>query len=134
MVGNQIGILILDPFVSHNLCFKYSNGTCKPISNIYVSRFNGIMICSIQWFFTFIITLWRFGSPLGNQLLKWELHSLTPSYTPESMRCDSRNSFSAYIFTSPCLGREPMWQELLHTFTTKICTHNKNPVGSGTIM
>jgi hypothetical protein len=25
-------------------------------------------------------------------------------------------------------------EELLHTFTTKICTHNKNPVGSGTIM
>jgi hypothetical protein len=25
-------------------------------------------------------------------------------------------------------------EELLHTFTTKICTHNKNPVGSGTTM
>jgi hypothetical protein len=25
-------------------------------------------------------------------------------------------------------------EELLHTFTTKICTHNKNSVGSGTTM
>jgi hypothetical protein len=25
-------------------------------------------------------------------------------------------------------------EELLHTFTTNICTHNKNPVGNGTIM
>ncbi len=25
-------------------------------------------------------------------------------------------------------------EELLHTFTTKICTHNKNLVGSGTTM
>jgi hypothetical protein len=26
------------------------------------------------------------------------------------------------------------YEELLHTFTTKICTHNKNPVGNGTTM
>jgi hypothetical protein len=25
-------------------------------------------------------------------------------------------------------------EELLHTFTTKICTYNKNPVGNGTTM
>jgi hypothetical protein len=25
-------------------------------------------------------------------------------------------------------------EDLLHTFTTKICTHNKNPVGNGTTM
>jgi ATP-dependent DNA helicase PIF1 len=25
-------------------------------------------------------------------------------------------------------------EDLLHTFTTKICTHNKRPVGSGTTM
>jgi hypothetical protein len=33
---------------------------------------------------------------------------------------------------STCL--KPPCEELLHTFTTKICTHNKNPVGSGTTM
>jgi hypothetical protein len=30
--------------------------------------------------------------------------------------------------------KEKVCEELLHTFTTKICTHNKSPVGSGTTM
>jgi hypothetical protein len=34
VVGNQIGTLIPNPSFSHKLCFKYSNGLCKPISNI----------------------------------------------------------------------------------------------------
>jgi hypothetical protein len=36
MVENQINNLIIDPSFGHNLCFKYSNGTCKPILNIYI--------------------------------------------------------------------------------------------------
>jgi hypothetical protein len=28
----------LDLFFCHNLCFKYLNGSCKPISNISISR------------------------------------------------------------------------------------------------
>jgi hypothetical protein len=35
------------------------------------------------------------------------VHSLTLSYTPESMKCDSRASFLARTFASPCLGRKP---------------------------
>jgi hypothetical protein len=31
------------PFFDHNLCFKYSNGMCEPISDIYVSR-------AFQWY------------------------------------------------------------------------------------
>jgi hypothetical protein len=38
MVGNQIGNLTLGHSFSHNLCFKYSNGSCKPILDIQVSR------------------------------------------------------------------------------------------------
>jgi len=34
VVENQNGILTLKPYFGHNLCFKYSNGSCKPISNI----------------------------------------------------------------------------------------------------
>jgi len=30
-------------FFGHNLCFKYSNGTCEPILDIYVSR-------NFQWY------------------------------------------------------------------------------------
>ncbi len=38
MVRSQIGTLIVAPSFGHNLCFKYPNGSCKPILNIYVSR------------------------------------------------------------------------------------------------
>jgi hypothetical protein len=38
VVENQIGSLIPNPSFGHNLCFKYSNGTCKPVLNIYVLR------------------------------------------------------------------------------------------------
>jgi len=74
--NNFVGIdnLTLDPFFGHNLCFKYPNGSCKPILNIYISR-------TFQWFkelfksmsLTPIISLWRFKSPLGLQFPKWDL-------------------------------------------------------------
>jgi hypothetical protein len=38
MVGSQIFTLIFDPSFGHNLCFKYPNGSCKPILNIYIPR------------------------------------------------------------------------------------------------
>jgi hypothetical protein len=43
MVGNRITNLTLDPSFDHNLCFKYSNGSCEPILNIYIPRF-------FQWY------------------------------------------------------------------------------------
>jgi len=52
IVGSQIDNLIFNLFFGHNLCFKYSNGWCGSILDIYVLRF---------------------GSPLGLQLPKWEL-------------------------------------------------------------
>ncbi len=39
MVKSQIDTLILDPSFDHNLCFKYSNGTCETILDIFVPRF-----------------------------------------------------------------------------------------------
>jgi hypothetical protein len=38
MGESQIGTLTPDPSFGHNLCFKYSNWSCEPILNIYVSR------------------------------------------------------------------------------------------------
>jgi len=38
VVGSQIGSLNFNPSFGHNLCFKYSNGSCEPILDIYVSR------------------------------------------------------------------------------------------------
>ncbi len=43
MVGSQIGNLFRNPSFSHNLCFKYPNGSCEPILDIYISR-------SFQWY------------------------------------------------------------------------------------
>jgi hypothetical protein len=42
-------------------------------------------------------------SSLGNV----KEHSLTLSYTPKSMRCDSWASFLAHTFASPCFACEP---------------------------
>ncbi len=36
LVGNQIGNLIHDLFIGHNSCFKWPNGSCEPISYIYI--------------------------------------------------------------------------------------------------
>jgi len=35
MVESEIDILTPDLSFSRNLCFKYSNGTCEPILDIY---------------------------------------------------------------------------------------------------
>jgi hypothetical protein len=38
VVGSQIGNLILGLSFGHNLCFKYPNGLCEPILDIYFPR------------------------------------------------------------------------------------------------
>jgi hypothetical protein len=43
------------------------------------------------------------GSPLGSV---W-VHSLTLSYTPKRMKCDSQTSLLARTFASPCFSHEP---------------------------
>jgi len=43
MIGSQIGNLTLHPSFGHNFLFKYSNGTCKCILNIYNPR-------AFQWY------------------------------------------------------------------------------------
>jgi hypothetical protein len=43
MGKSQIGTLTFGPSFGHNLCFKYSNGLCKPILDIYVS-------IAFQWY------------------------------------------------------------------------------------
>jgi hypothetical protein len=87
VVENQIDYFTPNPSFDHNLCFNYSNWSCEPISNIYVPT-------SFQWYnelfnpmgFDPCITLWKFGSPLGFQLPKWELAlgvcRFIPSHSP----------------------------------------------------
>jgi hypothetical protein len=75
VIGSQIANFTLDPSLGHNLCFKYPNGSCELILDIYVSRAsNGTQKSLIQWVLTFEIALWRFGSPLGFELPKKGVH------------------------------------------------------------
>jgi hypothetical protein len=50
---------------------------------------------------------WDSNSQSGSSLGNVEFHSLTLSYAPKSMKCDSQASLLAHTFASPCLGREP---------------------------
>jgi hypothetical protein len=76
LVGmSQIGTLIPDPSFGYNLCFKYSNGSCEPILDIYISR-------SFQWykelFNTISFGLWniylKIWDSIGIQIPKVRVH------------------------------------------------------------
>jgi hypothetical protein len=133
---NQIGNLSPGPSFSHNICFKYPNGSCKPILDIYVSRY-------FEWYKEIFMNfnLWnhplkiresiRTWSPkVGVHLRVWGVHSLTFSYTPKSMKCDSWTSLLAHISASPCLGHEPK----VRVGTTTFCSFSLAKTTSKTIV
>jgi len=114
MVKRQIGNLAPCLCFGHNLCLKCPNWSCEPILNIYVPRdfqwckelFNLINFDPYNRF----LKIWEsigFNSQNESSLGNVRVHSLTFSYTPGSMRCDSWASFLARIVASPCLGRKP---------------------------
>jgi len=75
MVRNQIGALSVDLSFGHNLYYKYSNGSCKPIFNIYVSRtFQDIRKFSIQWVWPLKLLS---KNSIGNPFRSVWAHSLT---------------------------------------------------------
>ncbi len=47
------------------------------------------------------------NSQSGSSLESVGVHSLTLSYTLESMKCDSQASFLARTLTNPCFGHKP---------------------------
>jgi hypothetical protein len=113
MVESQIANLTPDPSFGYNLCFRCSNGSCEPISNIYI-------LIIFQWYKKFLKLMgfnpspsedsgvhWDSNSQNGSSLGSVRVHSLTLSYIPRSMRCDFRVSLLARNLASPCLGREP---------------------------
>jgi hypothetical protein len=109
-----MGNLTFDPSFGHNLCFKNPNGSCKFILKFkFQEFFNDIRNFLIQWVLALAIALWRFGSPLGLQLPKWELtwdyggsflHNLLHSREHEMW---FSGSLLAHTFASPCFDREP---------------------------
>jgi hypothetical protein len=118
MVKSQIDTLIPNPSFSHNLCFKYSNGSCKPILDIYAF---GIF----QWYKK-VFNIMNFD-PSNCSLKIWDSiqksnwecvtsfpHILSPSWKCE---CDFQVAFLTRIFPCPCLGREFKTRVMIHDGT-----------------
>ncbi len=115
MVGSQIDNLTFDLFLSHNLCFKYRNGMCEPILDIYVpkkfQRYKELFNLMSFDPYNCLLKIWKsietLTPKMGAHLGVWGVHSLTLSYTHGSMKCDSWASFLACTFASLYLGHEP---------------------------
>jgi hypothetical protein len=122
VVGSQIANLTLGPSFGHNLCFKCPNGWCESILNIHVLR-------SFQWYkkhfnpmnfdsCNCLLKIWESietpTSQSGGSFGSVGVHSLSLSYTPGSMKCDSRaHSWPALsqalaLVVNPRLG---LWQK-----------------------
>jgi hypothetical protein len=70
------------------------------------------------------------NSQSENSLENVRVHSLTHSYIPESMKCDSQASLLAHTLANPCLGHEPKAKVAtldgflkFHKAITKVKTH-----------
>jgi hypothetical protein len=87
VVESQIGYLIRNFSFHHNLWFKYPNGSCKPILDIYVSRY-------FQWYkelfnpmsfdpWNFLLKVW---ASIGTRIPKMGAHlgmcGFIPSHFP----------------------------------------------------
>ncbi len=110
VLGSQFGNLTPGPSFGHNLCFKSLNGSCELILDIYVPR-------PFQWYNKLFnpmnFALWRFGSPSGLQLPKWELNWECGGSFPHTFLHSREHemwfpsSLLAYTFVSPYFGHEP---------------------------
>ncbi len=115
MIRSQINNLTLDLSFGHNLCFKYPNGPCKTILNIYVSRI-------FQWYHelfnlmgfhtcNFSLKIWesiKTPTPkMGAHLGMWSVHSFphTLSHSREHEMW-----FSGFTF-GPHLRKSLLWSQ-----------------------
>jgi len=120
MVESQFDNLTPDLSFGHNLCFKYPNGSCEPILDIYVLR-------SFQWYkklfnpmnfdnCNFPLKIWKsIGTPTPK--VRLGVHSLTLSYILGSMKCDFQAFFLAHTFANLCLDCEPKARVATTTMT-----------------
>jgi hypothetical protein len=114
MVGNQIGHLSPNLSFGHNLYFKYPNGCCEPILDIYVSRF-------FQWYKFFFNPMSfgpcncllkirkSIGTPTPKMGVHWKCEGSFPQTFLHSWEHEVwlLSSLLACTFASFCLGREP---------------------------
>jgi hypothetical protein len=114
MVGSQIANLTPGLSFDHNLCFKYPNGSYKPISDIYILRnfqwykepFNPMSFDPCNRLLKNHESIETSTPKVGTHLGVWEfipwtfLHSWKhETWLPSSLL--------ARTFASPCFGREP---------------------------
>ncbi len=111
VVWSQTTSLTPSPSFARNLHSICPNEQCEPILNIYVSR--AFQWSFNHWVLTPEIAFWRFRSPPGLQLPKLNslgsvrVHFPSLSYTPGSMRSDSRAPSWPTTLQPLCLGHEP---------------------------
>jgi hypothetical protein len=125
VVRSQIGNLTPDPSFGNNVCFKFFNEKCEPILEIYILRaFQWYKKCHKPLSFDPWNCSLKFrestGTPspkVGVALGVWVFtpsHSLTFSYIPESMWCDSRASSWPAPLRPLCLdSRASSWPTAL---------------------
>jgi hypothetical protein len=83
VIRSQTANLIPIPSFGHNLCFRCSNGSREPISNIYTFQdlSNYIRNASIHLFFTPKIALWRFRGPTLKMRVHLGVWGFIPSHS-----------------------------------------------------
>jgi hypothetical protein len=115
VVESQIANLTPDPSFGHNLCFRCPNGSCEPISNMYVprsfqcykERLNPMSFNPYHCSLNIRESISNLNSQNGSSFGSVRVHPLTLFCTHGSMRCDSQASFLAHNLASFCLGHEP---------------------------
>jgi hypothetical protein len=109
VVRNQIANLTPSPSFGHNLCFMCPNGSCKPISDMYVPR-------SFQWYRELLnpTSFDPCNFPLKNTgVPKWEFTWECEGSFPHTLLHFQEHVMwlpgpvLAHTFTNPCFGREP---------------------------
>jgi len=116
VVGSQTTNLTPDLSFGHNLCFRYPNGSCEPILNIYISIFfqwykeffNPLSFWPLQSLFEHPRVHWDSNSQGGSSLGSAKVHSLTLSFTPK-LPLLARN------LVSPCFSHKPKARVTTHT-------------------
>ncbi len=112
--------MTLGPSFGHNLCFRCSNGSCKPIWDIYVPK-------AFQWYNEFFNSMsfdpcnYPLKSPLGFQFPKWEFTWECEGSFPHTLLHTHEHEMwlpgpvLAHTFANPCLG---------HKLKVRVATNN----------
>ncbi len=131
MLRSQIGNLTSDLSFSHNLCLQYPNGSCEPISNIYIPR-------AFQWynenFNSMSFDPWncflKIQESIRTPTPKMGAHLGVWGFIPSHFRTllgtwnvtPGLHSWFAPLQALPCFGREPKVKVMIGMILPMTCT------------